>query len=155
MNVDELLDMIDEMIDNAWGLPLSGGRCFIDAEKLRDIIDDIRLNLPQEIKQAKNIVSDRTEIINNARREAESIVRTAEERAKLLVAQEEIVKQAQAKANDILSSAQAKARDMRKAANDYVEDIMRRTDEALTNNLTELRKARQNLRAPKKEQQQE
>lgn len=152
MNVDELLDMIDEMIDSAWGLPLSGGRCFIDAEKLRDIIDDIRLNLPQEIKQAKNIVADRTDIINNARREAEAIVRTAEERARQLVAQEEIVKQAQAKANDILGSAQTKAREMRRAANDYVDDIMKRTDEALANNLAELRKARQNLRAPKKEQ---
>lgn len=147
MNIDELLDMIDEMIDSAWGLPLSGGRCFIDAEKLRDTIDDIRLNLPQEIKQAKNIVADRSDIINNARREAEAIVRTAEERSRQLVAQEEIVKQAQSKANDILSSAQAKAREMRRAANDYVEDIMKRTDEALTNNLAELRNARKSLRS--------
>lgn len=150
MNVDELLDLIDEMIDGAWGLPLSGGRCFIDAEKLRDIIDDIRLNLPQEIKQAKNIVSDRSDIISNARREAEAIVRTAEDRARQLVAQEEIVKQAQAKANDLLGSAQTKAREMRRAANDYVEDLMRRTDEALANNLSELRKARQTLRSSPK-----
>lgn len=153
MNVDELLDCIDDMLDKAWGLPLSGGKCFVDAEKVREIIDDIRLNLPQEIKQAKNIVSDRTDIINSARREAEAIIRTAEERARQMVSQEEIVKQAQAKANEILSSAQIKAREMRRAANDFVEDLMRRTDDMLSNNLAELRKARKTLHSPKGEEQ--
>lgn len=53
MNIDEVLDMLDELLDRAWNLPLSGGRCVIDAEKVREMVDDIRLNLPDEIKQAK------------------------------------------------------------------------------------------------------
>ena len=63
MNIDEILDVIDELLDRSWSLPLSGGRCVVDADKVRDLIDDIRLNIPSEIKQAKAIVSDRTDII--------------------------------------------------------------------------------------------
>ena len=74
MNVEEILDMMDEMIDKAWNLPLTGGRCVIDTEKVREMIDEIRLNLPQEVKQAKGIVADRSEILSVARREAEAIV---------------------------------------------------------------------------------
>ena len=61
MNIDEILDMLDELLDRAWNLPLSGGRCVIDAEKVREMVDDIRLNLPDEIKQAKAIVKDRSD----------------------------------------------------------------------------------------------
>ena len=78
MNIDEILDMLDELLDRAWNLPLSGGRCVIDAEKVREMVDDIRLNLPDEIKQAKAIVKDRSEILSSAKTEAEAIVRKAE-----------------------------------------------------------------------------
>lgn len=150
MTVEELLDQLDDTIDRAFSFPLSGGRCVVDAERVREIIDDIRLNLPQELKQAKAIVSDRNDIISTARRESEAIIRSAEERARALVAQEEIIRQAQQKANDMLSQAQLKSREMRKAANDYADDLMKRTDEALTANLQELRQARQALRTPPK-----
>lgn len=92
MNIDEILDVIDELLDRSWSLPLSGGRCVVDADKVRDLIDDIRLNIPAEIKQAKAIVSDRTDIIENAKKEAEQIVRKAEDRARTLIAQEEVSK---------------------------------------------------------------
>lgn len=103
MNIDDILDAMDEMLDRAWNLPLTGGRCVVDAEKVRDLIDDIRLNMPAEIKQAKQIVADRTDIISVAKKEAEDIVRKAEEHAKALVEQEEITKQAQARATEILT----------------------------------------------------
>ena len=102
MNIDEILDVIDELLDRAWSLPLSGGRCVVDADKVRDLIDDIRLNIPGEIKQAKAIVSDRAEIIDGAKKEAEQIVRKAEDRARALIAQQEVTKAAQAKASEIL-----------------------------------------------------
>ena len=57
MNIDEILDVIDELLDRSWSLPLSGGRCVVDADKVRDLIDDIRLNIPAEIKQAKAITA--------------------------------------------------------------------------------------------------
>ena len=62
MNIDELLDVMDETLEEAVNLPFTGGKRMVDVEKVRDIIDDIRLNMPAEIRQAKAIVQDRAEI---------------------------------------------------------------------------------------------
>lgn len=144
MNIDELLEQLDEALDG--GLHLPGKKSMIDVDNLRSIVDDIRMMLPNEIEQAKGIVSDRNDIITNAKREAESVIRAAEERAKQLVAQEEITKLANAKASEIIASAQLKSKEMRKAAQDFVDDIMRRADEGLTMNLSEIRKTRAALK---------
>lgn len=146
MNVSSLLDELDEMIDSAWNMPLSGGKALVDAERVREIVDKIRSSLPQEIRQAKAIVSDRSQIIADAKREAETVVRVAEERARVMVNQDEIVRQAQARGSELLSQSQTKAREIRRAANEYVDDLMKRTDEQMTANLAELRKTRQNLK---------
>lgn len=144
MNMDDLMEQLDEMLESGFKMP--GKRVVLDAEKVRAIIDDMRMTMPTEVKQAKGIVADRADIINNAKREADSIIRVAEERAKALVAQEEITKLAQAKAGEMLAAAQKKSRDMRKAAQDFVDDLMLRSDEMLTANLNEIRKTRAALR---------
>ena len=133
MTLDELLEQFDEVLDS--GIKIPGKKTVVDIEKLRAVVDDIRLNIPAEIKQAKGIVADRADIITNAKREADGIIRNAEERAKAMTAQEEIVK-----------LAQQKSREMRKAAQDFVDDIMRRADEGLTANLGEVRKTRAALK---------
>ncbi len=148
MTIENLLDQIDEMIDKAWGLPLSGGKCLVEADRLRDIIDDIRGNMPSEIRQAKSIVADRADIIATAKKEAEDIVRTAEERARAMVMQEEVVKQAAQKANEIATQTQQKCREMRKGAQDFVDDLLKRTEEDLAKHASEVHQMRQMLRKP-------
>lgn len=147
MNTEELLDELYEMVDRAWNLPLSGGRAVLDGEEVKQILDEIRDSLPQELRQAKAIVADRAQIVSDAKREAETIIRVAEERARNMVNQDEIVKQAQARANDLITQAQTKFREMRRASNDYIDDLMKRTDDALAESLAELRKTRQNIKA--------
>ena len=148
-SIENVLDEIDEMLDKAFTVPLSG-KCMLDAEKVRDLIDEIRLHMPSEIKQAKAIVEDRVEIISTAKREAENIIRRTEDRAKAMIAQEEIVKQAQQRGSEILALAHQKSREVKQAASDFVENIMKKTDDCLTTNLTELRQTRQNLRSASK-----
>lgn len=144
MNMDDLMEQLDEVLESGFKMP--GKRVVVDVEKVRAIIDDMRMTMPTEVKQAKGIVADRADIINNAKREADNIIRVAEERAKAMVAQEEITKLAQAKAGEVLAAAQKKSRDMRKAAQDFVDDLMLRSDEMLTANLNEIKKTRAALR---------
>ncbi len=148
MTIENLLDQIDEMIDKAWGLPLSGGKCLVEADKLRDILDEIRGNMPSEIRQAKSIVADRADIIDTAKKEAEDIVRAAEERARNMVMQEEIVKLAQQKSAEITNQTQLKCREMRKGAQEFVEDLLKRTEEDLAKHASEVHQTRQMLRKP-------
>lgn len=146
MSIDTVLDQLDELLDKSWNLPLSGGRCVVDADKVRDLIDDVRINLPTEIKQAQAIVLDRNEILASAHREREQIIRKAEERAKELIAKEDITKAAQSKANDIITQSQIKAREMRVAAQEFSDEMLRSTEESLAKALSDLKATRQALR---------
>lgn len=150
MRIEELLTEIQDMMNEAKPMPLTGGKALIETEKVLDIIDEINDTLPSEVRQAKNIVSDRSQIIAEAKKEAEEIIRAAEERKKQLVNQNEIVKEAHAQANEILNDAKAKTADMRKAAAEFVEDIMKQADDSITAQLTELRKTRQNIKMTQK-----
>ena len=85
--IESILNDIDELLEDSWSLPLSGGRCVVDAEKVRDLIDSIRMNMPAEIKQARAVVADRNQILSLAKGEAEALIRKAEERAKQLLEQ--------------------------------------------------------------------
>lgn len=146
MNVDEILDMMDEVVEKAVAFPLTGGKSLIDVDKMSELVAEIRLNMPTEIKQAKNLVKDRKVIISDAKAEAETIIRRAEERAKTLVAKEEIVRQAQDKATDIIATAQSKAKEIRTATNEYVDGMLGRAEELLTKNIVDVKKTRAALR---------
>ena len=152
--VEDLIDELYDVLEKGWSLPLSGGKSFVDVEEAKQILNEIREAIPAEVRKAKAIVADRAQIISEAQREAETIIRVAEDKAKTLVNQEEVVRQAQARANDIMAQAQVKFRDMRNAANAYVDDIMRRTDDSMAAALAELRKTRQSIHAAQQNQQQ-
>lgn len=147
MSVADLLDKLDDLVDDAWSLPLSGGKTVVDAEKIRDIVDDIRISIPQEMRQAKAIVADRKQIIQDAKDEAESLIKSASERAKILVSRDEIVKKAEKRANEILNQSTVKSKEIRKAANDYVDDLMKRTEKAIQLSLSEIKDARKNVKS--------
>lgn len=151
--IEDLIDEMYDVLDKGWKMPLSAGRMFVDGEEVRQILDEIKEEIPSEVRKAKAIVADRAQIISEAQREAETVIRVAEEKAKTLVNQEEIVRQAQAKANELIAQAQTKFKEMRKASNDYVDDLMRRTDEALAENLAELRKTRQSIKTSQRNSQ--
>ncbi len=148
--VEELINELQDIMNDAKAVPLTGGKSLIDTEQVLDILDEIQDSLPSEIRQAKNIVSDRSQIIVEAKKEAEGIIQKAEERKQQLISQNEIVRAANAEATEILNDAKAKVSDMRKAAAEFVEDIMKRADEGLALQLTELRKTRQNIKMTNK-----
>ncbi|MBQ6336575.1 MAG: ATPase [Ruminococcus sp.] len=150
MRVDELIEELQNLVADAKTLPLTGGKVLIEADKIYDILDEIQDTLPAEVRQAKNIVADRSQIISEAKKEAEDIIRGAEERKKQMIDQSEIMREAKTEAAELINDSKVKASEIRKAANDYVENVMKRTDEAITAQLTELRKTRQNLRITKK-----
>lgn len=146
MNVDDMVDLLDDMFEDAVKMPLTGGKCLIDSQKARDLIDDIRMNLPQEIRQAKAIVADRAEIISIAKQEAEDIIRNAEERAKAIVNKDELVIQAQNRANEVLSQAHQKSREVRAAAYDFADEMLKNAEEVLVKSASEVKQTRQSLR---------
>lgn len=149
-NIEDILEQLDDMLDAAWAMPLSGGKVVVDGDKVRELLDSVRANLPSEIRQARAIVNDRTEIVNTAKKEAEGIIRNAEERRNQILSHEEIVVQAQERANEIHAQTQKRARDMRRTAQEYAEEVLRRTEETLTQQVSQVRQARVSLRSSNK-----
>ncbi len=146
MRVEEILEELEDLVKEAWALPLTGGKGVVNLARANELINEIRDELPNELRQAKAIIADRSQIIKDAKDESETIVASAEKKAKLMVDRDEIVKQAQKKAEEIILEAKIKSKEIKHAANEYVESIIKRTDETLTEAVSELRRTRQNLK---------
>lgn len=139
------------MVNDAKAMPLSRDKkVLISSDRILDVLDEMEDNLPSEMREAKNIVADREQILAEAKRGGEEIIRQAEERRKVMISESEIVRAAEAQARDIIADAKKKAQDMHRAANGYVDDLMKRTDEAITASAQEIRKARQSFKSSMK-----
>ena len=146
MNVNELLDTIEDTLEESTSMPLSGGKRPVDVEKVRDYLDDIRANLPGELRQAQQIVNDRAQIVDTANAQAQAIVKKAEERARILVSDAEIVKAAQQRAAEITAAAQSESRTLRQTVTDYCDNMLKTTEEAIVENAAQVKNVRANLR---------
>ena len=145
--VEELLDMLFEMIDEAKNLPLSTDKCVLERDRALDLIDDIRGQFPMELTEARKMMANRAEMLASAKREAEAIRRSAEERAKQMLAEDVLILQAKQKANEMLQQAEERCRDLKRSANEYCEDALRRTEEAVAEAYDEIKKSRTRFRA--------
>ena len=85
MSIENLINEMEDMLENSWGLPMSGGRVVLNAKTIRKILEDIRLALPQEMVQAQKIISERNRVIESAKNEAETMIKLSEEKIKLMV----------------------------------------------------------------------
>ena len=145
--IEEILTTLYEMVQDAWSLPLGADKCVLERDKVLDLLDEISNQLPGELKQAKTIVESRNDVITNAKREAENILKQAEQRAKQMISREEIVRQAEQQSAEMIKAAQAKIKELRQVTNDYVDDSMKRTEEAIAQALGEIRESRSKFRA--------
>ncbi len=145
--IEELIGILYEMVQDAKSVPFSGDKCSIEREKVLDLLDEISNQLPGELKQAKTIVESRSELITNAKREAEGILKSAQIQARQLVAQEAVYQEAKSQANEMVRAAQDKIRELKQITNDYVDDALRSTEEAVAQSLSEIRESRAKFRA--------
>src|SRR6266850_2033355 len=104
MDVLVLIDKLDDLVHNAKPVPLTD-QVRVDKEEVYDILDQMRATIPEEIKQARWIVKERQEMLAEAKREAERIVKEARERQNQLVGEEEVTKAAERAAEAIANAA--------------------------------------------------
>ena len=143
----ELIEMLYTMVTEAWGVPLGNEKCIVERDKVLNLLDEIKAQLPAEVAEARRLVNARDEFIGSAKREADAIRRAAEERAREMVEEQEIVMAAKTRSNEVLSQAESRTRELYRVANEYVDDALRRTEEAINSALSEVRQSRSNFRA--------
>lgn len=141
-NVEDIIGSLYDLVQDARSMPLSADKCVIERDRVLDMLDEIIAQLPSELKQSRTIVESRNELINQARREAETILRQAQDQAKQLVTQEAVYLEAQARGEELIAQAQNRANQLRKACNDYMDDALRQTEETIANALEDVRETR-------------
>lgn len=146
MEILKMIDMLEDKIDHARAIPLVN-RILIDKEELFKCIDDIRMKLPEELKQARMVKDERKRIIAEAEAEAEKIVAEAKEKAAVLVQEHEITKAAVEQSGQIIDEASRKARDLRAGAQNYVTSLLTQTEEKITRSQEIVRSALSEMRS--------
>jgi len=145
--VEELLDILYEMVDEAKSVPLSAEKCMIERDRALDLLEDIRAQFPMEMKEAKKLLENRTEYINAAKREGELIKKQAEDEARQIVSEDQLLLQARQRSAEMIRVAEERSRELRRVANEYCEDALRRTEEAVAEAFEEIRQSRARFRA--------
>ena len=144
MDVLVLIDKLDDLIHNARPVPLTD-QVRVDREEIYDLLDQMRATIPEEIKQARWIVKERQEMLAEAKREAERIVKEANDEQLRLVSEQEVVKQAENHAEDIVEEARAREREIRLGAEDYADEILSTLEVNLEKVLAAVRRGRDRL----------
>ena len=146
-NIEELINSLYDYIQDAKNLPLSADKCVLERDKALDILDEIIARLPGELKQSRAIVESRNELIGQARRESENIIRQAQEKANQMVTKEAIYVEAKRQCQEMYTNTQNRITELKKASNAYMDDALRRTEEAIAQSLAEVQDTRAKFRA--------
>lgn len=137
MSIDEALELLDEELDKARKMPLTGGKSLIDGEVMHSLIYEIRAHLPQEIAEARQLCIERDAFIRNAELQAERIISDAETRAKMIASQQEIVRHAEARAAEVSLNAHNSAKEIMERAVGYSDKAFERTELMFTRMMDE------------------
>ncbi len=119
----ELIDMVEEVIEKASSVPLTG-KVMVDKEEILDYMQQMRLVYPEENKEAKWIKSQRDKILSEAESRAANIQKNAEETQMQLIDEHEITRCAYEQANELVRNASEQAMEIKADCEQYVEDIL-------------------------------
>lgn len=145
MNIYSLIEYLEKEIKDAAVVPFSGKKVGVDRDQMLSIIDEIRNQLPAEIKEAESIMAQSEAIVAQAQKEAEIVSSEAENLRNSLVNDHEVTQLAYKQAQDIMMNAQQNAREIRLGANAYAEDVLTEIEGYLRGQLDEILKNRQEL----------
>jgi F0F1-type ATP synthase membrane subunit b/b' len=123
MDILQLIDRLEELFNESKAIPLTRN-VMVDEDRMLDIIDQMRIAIPEEVKKAQQLLGQRDRVLAQAQEEANRTIEIARQKADQLVARDMIVQEAQRKADQVQVQARAEADRVRNDADDYVTDSL-------------------------------
>jgi len=145
MEILAILETLEDLVEKSVTVPFSG-KCLVDKEEILEIIKELRLKLPDDIKQAKWVKEERQRILLDAQKEASNMLKDAEGKIASMVDEHEITKKAYDQANEIVAAAQKNAREIRLGTREYADNILNKVEEILNDTLEVIRANRKELK---------
>ena len=146
-HIEDIISALYTMVEDARALPLGADKCILERDQVLDMLDEIIAQMPAELKQSRAIVESRNELIGQARREAEGIVREAQKKAEELVSEQAIYLEAKRQCQEMVEAAQTRIEQLKKASNAYMDDALRATEETIAQSLADVRETRARFRS--------
>jgi len=144
MDILVLIDKLDDLVNNAKGVPMTD-QVRIDRDEIFDVLDQMRATIPEELKRARWIVKERQDMLAEANRESDRIIGEAREQAMQLASQTEIVRIAEKQAQDIVEDAKRQARETRLEMEDWADSILSTLEVNLEKFLGAVKRGRERL----------
>jgi len=135
-----LVERLETLIVNARKVPMTSN-VMLDQAAILDLIDQLRLAIPEEVKQARRTNQEGDRVIANAREEAERIIAAAQEQAAVLLQDQAILREAESRADDIAGRAQQRAEETMRGADQYAADVLLRLEGDLDKTLSIVKKS--------------
>ena len=123
MDILHLIDRLEELFNNSRPIPLTHN-VIVDEDKFLDIIDQMRISVPEEVKKAQQVFSQKDRVMAQAQEEANRTLQLAREKADILVEKEALVQDAQRRAGQIIDQARSEAENIKTGADQYALDIL-------------------------------
>ena len=105
-NIEDIIGALYDLVQDARSMPLAADKCILERDRVLDMLDEVIAQLPSELKQSRTIVESRNELISQARREAETILRQAQEQAKQMLTKEQIYIEAKNRSEEMIAQTQ-------------------------------------------------
>ena len=140
--MEDIISALYDMVQDARAVPLAADKCIVERDKVLDMLDEIIAQLPVELKQARTIVESRNELIGQARRESELLIKQATEKAEKMVTEEAIYQETMNKCREMIDQTQNRRAELRRVSNEYMDDALRRTEEAIALSLGDVKDTR-------------
>lgn len=148
MDILHLVDRLEEIFNAGTAIPLSH-KLMVDEDRVLEIIDQMRVSIPEEVKKSQQVLAQRDRILAQAQEEAARTVQIAKEKSEQLLSRESLVQQAQMKVEQIIQAARSDAEQIRAEADDYTLDVLTKLEAELVKSLTQARNGIARLRADK------
>src|SRR3990170_4220655 len=144
LDIMALVDKLEGLVAEGKKVPLPSS-VMVNEQKIYDLIDEIRASFPDEIKQARWIVKERQEMLDEAEKEANKLIEEAREKAEAMAAETEVVRMAEDQANRLVDDARNKEREIRLGAEDYADEMLANLEVNLGKLLTAVQRGRDRL----------
>src|SRR5512147_1829662 len=138
MDIQHLIDRLEELFNESRPIPLTHS-VIVDEDRMLDLIDQMRVSIPEEVKKAQQLLVQRDRIMAQAQEEANRTLALAREKSEQLVDRDGIVQAAQARAEQIVAQARVEGEQTKREADDYVLETLTRLEMEMDRSLTQVR----------------
>lgn len=145
--MEELITALYDMIQDAKSVPLSADKCILERDRALDMLDELSAQMPEEIKQAATIVASREELVSQARREAESIIRSARQQAEEMMKKENIYQETKRLCEQMVMDTQNRVNEIKRVSTEYVDQSLADSEAAIAKALNEIHETRARFQA--------